>query len=291
MVAPPQAGPARPGRADGRLVVIASPIGNLEDLSPRAAAALRDADLVACEDTRRTATLLRHAESTADMLPAHAHNEAGRAADIRRRIEGGAVVALVTDAGMPAISDPGGRVVDAILEADLPVEVIPGPSALTAAFSVAGEVDVPLAFVGFFPRRRKERVELLERLDSLRMAIVGFESPRRLPSLLADLAEHDPERRVTVARELTKRHEEVVRGAAKGLAERFSTAPRGEITLVIGARAGGGESGADVGTVVDVLLSAGLSPSAVASVAARLGLSPKNAAYEEALTRARRAST
>lgn len=291
MVAPPHAEPSEPGRAEGRLVVIASPIGNLDDLSPRAAAALREADLVACEDTRRTATLLRHAASSADMLPAHAHNEAGRAEDIRRRIEAGAVVALVTDAGMPAISDPGGRIVGAILDADLQVEVIPGPSALTAAFSVAGEVDVPLAFVGFFPRKKKERVGLLDRLDSVRMAIVGFESPRRLPSLLADLAEHDPERRVTVARELTKLHEEVVRGTARELAERFEAAPKGEITLVIGARPDDGESDADVGAVVDVLLSAGLGPSAVANVAAQLGLSPKNAAYEEALARARRAST
>jgi 16S rRNA (cytidine1402-2'-O)-methyltransferase len=291
MVAPPYAGAAESGQATGRLVVIGTPIGNLDDLSPRAAAALRGADLVACEDTRRTATLLRHAGSTADMLPAHAHNEASRAADIRGRIAAGAVVALVTDAGVPAISDPGGRVVDAILEADLPIEVVPGPSALTAAYSVAGEVDAPIAFIGFFPRKRAERMALFERIDAASMAIVGFESARRLPTLLEDLAVHDPTRRSTVARELTKRHEEIVRGTARQLADRFASVPKGEVTLVIGPVEDAGRSAADVAAAVDVLLSAGLRPSAAADVAAKLDLAPRNAAYEAALARTRRANT
>ncbi len=290
MVAPPHAGAAGPGRAPGRLIVVATPIGNLDDLSPRAAAALAGADLVACEDTRRTATLLRRAESTADMLPAHAHNEAARAEDIRRRIAGGSVVALVSDAGMPAISDPGARVVDAVLDAGLPVEVVPGPSALTAAFAVAGEPDTPVAFVGFFPRRSKDRAELLDRIDAARLAVVGFESPRRLPSLLADLAERDASRRVTVARELTKRHEEIARGSAADLAQRFATAPKGEVTVVIGASQREEAHDADARAVVDVLLGAGLGPRAAADVAAELGLARRNAAYEAALERNRRKS-
>ena len=202
------------GLMGGGLVVVPTPIGNLGDLSPRAAQALRDADLVACEDTRRTAVLLRHAGSDAPMVPAHEHNEAGRAADLVARMAGGARVALVSDAGAPGVSDPGARIVRAALEAGLPVDVLPGPSAVQTALLASGLPPEPYVFVGFFPRRPAERRRLMAALAGLPATVVGFESPRRVGALLADLAADEPDRPAAVARELTKLHAEVVRGRA-----------------------------------------------------------------------------
>ena len=148
----------------GSLVLVGTPIGNLADLSPRAAEALRSADVVACEDTRRTAPLLRHAGAVAPMVALHRHNEAARAADLVARIRAGARVALVSDAGMPLVSDPGARLVRAALDASLPVEVVPGPSAVTAALAASGLAgEGGFAFLGFAPRRAAERRRLMER--------------------------------------------------------------------------------------------------------------------------------
>jgi 16S rRNA (cytidine1402-2'-O)-methyltransferase len=272
----------------GALVVVATPIGNLDDISPRAAAALRDADLVACEDTRRTAVLLRHVGSHAPMLLTHEHNEAGRAADLVARIRDGARVALVSDAGMPAISDPGVRVVAAVVAAGLPVSVVPGPSAVDAALVASGLPTEPYAFVGFFPRGGAARRELIGRFADWPGSLVGFESPKRLAGLLAELAAVQPGRAAAVCRELTKLHEEVVRGTLADLAARFVDAPRGEVTVVIGP---GEARVVDAEAIARVLVDAGLGAAGAADVAVALGLAPRNAVYSAAVTAAKRSAT
>jgi len=269
----------------GSLMVVGTPIGNLGDLSPRAAEALRAADLVACEDTRRTATLLRHAGSAAPMAAVHRHSEAARAAELVARIAGGASVALVSDAGMPLVSDPGARLVQGVLDAGLSVSVVPGPSAITAALAVSGLAgEGGFAVLGFLPRRAAERRRLMERLGSLDVPAVAFESPRRLPGLLAELAAAWPERPIAVCRELTKLHEEVVRGSASEVARRIREPPKGEITLVIGAgepAPGAGEG--DLRAGMALLLDAGVGAGRAAEIAAALGAAPRNRAYRAAL--------
>jgi 16S rRNA (cytidine1402-2'-O)-methyltransferase len=268
----------------GSLVVVGTPIGNLGDLSPRAAQALREADLVACEDTRRTAVLLRHAGSSAPMVAVHRHNEAARAAELVERMRGGARVALVSDAGMPLVSDPGSRLVGAALDAALPVTVVPGPSAVTAALAASGLAgEGGFAFLGFAPRRAAERARLVERLGALDVPAVLFESPRRLPGLLAEIAAALPERPLAVSRELTKLHEEIVRGPAAEVAARVGPAPRGEVTLVVAAAPAPPPDDARLDQVLAALRDAGLSPARAAEVAAALGAAPRNRAYRRAL--------
>lgn len=277
-----------PDAGAGGLVVIATPIGNLGDLSPRAAAALVAADLVACEDTRRTATLLRHAGSSAPMLPVHEHSEAARSDDLVRRMLDGLTVALVSDAGFPAVSDPGARIVRAAIDAGIEVSVMPGPSAVEVALVASGLPAEPYTFVGFLPRRSAERARLFERLEGWPGSIVAFESPNRLGRSLADLAAADPDRDVAVCRELTKLHEEVVRGGAAELAERFAGPVKGEVTVVIGPSRSTPVKG-DVEQAVRILLEAGLTPAKAAEAAAALGVAPRNAAYRAAVTAAKRA--
>lgn len=265
--------------------MVATPIGALGDLSPRAAAALRDADLVACEDTRRTAVLLRHAGSDVPMVPAHRHNEARRAAALVRRMRDGATVALVSDAGMPGVSDPGARVVAAAIDAGLPVTVIPGAGAVEAALVASGlATGTGYAFAGFAPRRPSELQAFVAALDRFGLPVVVFESPRRVPALLAAIAGHDPGRAVAVCRELTKMHEEVMRGAARDLAERVATPLRGEVTVVVGppAREAVPDDHALVAAMAP-MIDAGMSPSRAADVVATLGAAPRNAAYRAAL--------
>ena len=272
----------------GRLVVVATPIGNLDDLSPRAAGALASADLVACEDTRRTATLLRHAGATAPMLPVHEHNEAARGDDLVRRMRDGATVALVSDAGFPAVSDPGARIVRAAIDAGIAVTVIPGPTAVAVALVASGLPTEPYAFVGFLPRRPVERARLFARFEEWPGSVVAFESPNRLGRCLADLAAADPDRDVAVCRELTKLHEEVVRGTAAELATRFQEPVKGEVTIVIGpSRSEPVER--DIDDAINVLLEAGLTPTKAAEAAAALGVAPRNVAYRAAVSAAKRA--
>ena len=213
----------------GRLVVCPTPIGNLEDITLRVLAALRDADVIACEDTRHTRVLLERYGVSATLVSYHEHNERARAAELVERMRSGDVVALVSDAGMPLVSDPGYALVQGCVAAGLAVEVLPGPSsAITALVASALPSDV-WRFVGFLPRKRVEDVFASPE------TVVAFESPRRVGASLAVLAELDPDRPVAVCRELTKLHEEVVRGTAAELAARYaSEAPRGEIVLVIG---------------------------------------------------------
>ena len=282
--------------APGGLVVVGTPIGNLDDLSPRAAGTLRDADLVACEDTRRTATLLRHAGAVTRMVAVHRHNEAARAAELVERMRAGGTVALVSDAGMPLVSDPGARLVRAALDAGLAVTVVPGPSAVTAALAASGLAgEGGFLFLGFVPRKGPERRAAMERIGVLEVPAVLFESPQRLPALLAELATAWPERPVAVCRELTKLHEEVARGTAAELAARFPAPPRGEIAVVVGpAPAPGADAGdARLRAALAILLDAGLGAGRAADVAAALGAAPRNRAYRAALEQAgaRRADT
>ncbi|MBI2684397.1 MAG: 16S rRNA (cytidine(1402)-2'-O)-methyltransferase [Actinobacteria bacterium] len=271
------------------LTVVATPIGNLADLSERAADALRRADVVACEDTRRTATLLRAAKATTPMLATHEHNEAARAAEIVARILEGANVALVSDAGLPSVSDPGRRVVAAVRAAGLPVSVIPGPSAVLTALVASGFAAETVCFVGFFPRRASEVGALLDRIDPIGATVVGFESPHRAAALLATLAPREPTRAVAVCRELTKRHEEVTVGSVADIAASIG-APKGEITIVLAPATRPPEPDDAIERAVRAALAAGLSPARAADLVAEIRGGGRNAAYRAAISAASRAA-
>lgn len=213
------------------LYVVATPIGNLDELAPRAAEALRRASVVAAEDTRVTATLLRRAGSQAPTLSLTEHNVMSRAPQLLDAARDGVVV-LVSDAGTPAVADPGARLVAAAHAAEVPVHTVAGPSALAAAISVAGFDAAVVAFLGFLPRPKGERLARLRAAATEDVALVFFESPKRLAATLAELAEMFDDPETVVCRELTKLHEEVARGRASALAGRFREA-RGECTVVV----------------------------------------------------------
>jgi 16S rRNA (cytidine1402-2'-O)-methyltransferase len=217
----------------GRLVICPTPIGNLEDVTLRVLATLAAADVVACEDTRHTRVLLDRHGIRARLVSVHEHNERARAEELTARIADGAVVALVSDAGTPLVSDPGFALVRACLAAGLQLEVLPGPSAAVTALVASGLPAERWRFVGFLPRPRGELEELLA---STSETLIAFESPRRLAATLALLAARDPERQVAVCRELTKLYEEVRRGSAAQLAAHYGeNPPRGEVVLVCAA--------------------------------------------------------
>jgi 16S rRNA (cytidine1402-2'-O)-methyltransferase len=260
----------------GRLVVCPTPIGNLEDVTLRVLAALRDADVVACEDTRRTRVLLERYGVSASLVSYHEHNERERAAELVERMRAGAVVALVSDAGMPLVSDPGYVLVQGCVAAGLAVEVLPGPSAALAALVASALPADAWRFVGFLPRKRAALLDVFESPET----VVAFESPRRVPASLAALAEVDPGRPVAVCRELTKLHEEVVRGTAEELAARYADEPpRGEVVLVIGGAPA--RTGVDPAAIAAVrrLVEAGARARVAASVVAELTGAPANALY------------
>jgi 16S rRNA (cytidine1402-2'-O)-methyltransferase len=260
----------------GRLVVCPTPIGNLEDVTLRVLSALRDADVVACEDTRRTRILLERYGVQATLVSYHEHNERERAAELVERMRDGAVVALVSDAGMPLVSDPGHVLVQGCVAAGLEVEVLPGPSAALAALVASALPADVWRFAGFLPRKRAALVDVLSSPETL----VAFESPRRVGASLRVLAELDPERPVAVCRELTKVHEEVVRGTAGELAARYADEPpRGEVVLVVGGAPP--RSGLDPAAVDAVrrLVDAGARARAAASVVSELTGAPANALY------------
>jgi 16S rRNA (cytidine1402-2'-O)-methyltransferase len=269
------------------LAVCATPIGNLEDVTLRVLAELRGADVVLCEDTRHTRRLLERHGIEARLLSYHEHNEAKRTADVLPRLEAGERVALVSDAGMPGISDPGVRLVAAALEAGLPVTVLPGPSAVEAALVASGMAADRYQFVGFLPRGDRALAALWEELRGWPHPVVAFESPQRLPKTLRSLAAADPDRLVAVCRELTKRFEEVVRGPAAELAPRFAESPKGEITLVLGA---GDTDGAldkatagAAGEVVADLVAAGVPRRRAAELVSRLTGVSRNELYRRTL--------
>ncbi len=215
------------------LYLVATPIGNLEDVSLRALKMLEEAELVLAEDTRRTRVLLDRHGVPAKPVSLHAHNEVSRTAKVLAVLDGGGDVALVSDAGTPLISDPGDRLVVAALEAGHGVVPIPGASAPLAALAASGLPAVPFTFVGFLPRRSGECDRVLESLRDRRDTLIFFESPRRVAKTLARLKEAFGDRLACVARELTKMHEEFARGLLSELAERFAEGARGECTLVV----------------------------------------------------------
>ncbi len=253
----------------GRLTVCPTPIGNMADISERVRQALADADIVACEDTRRAGLLYERLELTRPRLVSnHDGNETERAAQLVQEIERGARVVLVSDAGTPVISDPGYRLIQACLERGLEVEVLPGPSAVTTALVASGLPPDRWRFEGFLPRRAGE----LERVLGSSETVVAFESPRRLPESLAALAALAPDRPAAVCRELTKLHEEVARGSLAELARRFREDVKGEIVVVI-APARAAAASPDTAFAVDALrrlVQAGARPRAAASVVAAL---------------------
>ena len=263
--------------AIGRLVVCPTPIGNLEDVTLRVLAALRAADVAACEDTRHTKKLLDRYELSVPLLSLHEHNEAARARDLVTRIEQGAVVALVSDAGTPLVSDPGFQLVRACLTEGLQVEVLPGASAVLTALVASGLPPERWLFVGFLPRRRAELDALFQ---STTETLVAFESPRRLAATLRVLAERDPERALAVCRELTKLHEEVRRGSASELAAHYGGTPaRGEIVLVVaGAPPGRGEREEAVAALRE-LVEAGARARPAAAIVAKLTGARANELY------------
>jgi 16S rRNA (cytidine1402-2'-O)-methyltransferase len=262
--------------APGRLVVCPTPIGNLGDVTLRVLSALREADVVACEDTRRTRVLLERYGVRAELVSYHEHNERARAAELASRMAAGAVVALVSDAGMPLVSDPGFVLVQACVAAGLSVEVLPGPSAVLAALVASALPAETWRFVGFLPRKRSELVATLSAPET----IVAFESPRRLAGTLAVLAELDGARPAAVCRELTKVHEEVVRGTAAELAARFAAGePRGEIVVVVGAAAREEGDVDAAAAALARLVAAGAKPRAAAGVVAELTGTSANVLY------------
>ena len=211
------------------LVVVPTPIGNLEDITLRALRTLREANLIACEDTRRTGRLLSHYGIKRDLVAYHEHNEERLAPELAERARS-EKVALVSDAGTPLVSDPGYRLVSACIEAGAEVEVLPGPSAPITALVASGLPTDTVVFLGFLARKGRERSEILARISKERATFVLFESPHRLEKTLGELPAEAP---VAVCRELTKLHEEIFRGTASEAARRFSEGAKGEIVLVV----------------------------------------------------------
>ena len=265
------------------LAVCATPIGNLGDVTLRVLQELREADVVLCEDTRRTRTLLARHGIAARLTSFHEHNEAARTAEFLPRLLAGERVALVTDAGLPAISDPGARLVRAARDADVPVTVLPGPSAVETALVASGLVADGYRFVGFLPRGRAQARRFLEQLADEQGPVVAFESPQRLAATLALLAEAQPERRVAVCRELTKEFEEVVEGTAQEVADRVREPVRGEVTLVLGAALGREPDVESALRAVAELVREGVPRKRAAEVVARLTGVSRNELYRASL--------
>ncbi len=266
------------------LAVCATPIGNLEDVTLRVLRELAEADLVLCEDTRHTKGLLDRHGIGAKLLSYHRHNEARRTAELLPRLEAGERIALVSDAGLPGINDPGTRLIAAALETGIPVAVLPGPSAVETALVASGLAGERFQFLGYLPRGAKALAGLWRELSGWPHPAVAFESPQRLPATLRSLANALPERPIAVCRELTKRFEEVVRGNPAALAARFSEPPKGEITLVVGV--GGAEEQVDSSmplVAVVELIAAGVPRRQAADVVARLARISRNTLYAESL--------
>jgi 16S rRNA (cytidine1402-2'-O)-methyltransferase len=268
------------------LVVCPTPIGNLEDVTLRVLRELAEADLVLCEDTRRTGVLLRRHGVQARLLSFHRHNEAERTTEIVPRLEEGARIALASDAGLPGVNDPGAGLVRTSLEHGVPVTVLPGPSAVETALVASGLVGQRYTFLGYLPRGEAGLARLWEELAAWEWPAVAFESPRRLPASLAGLAAAHPERGVAVCRELTKRFEEVVRGTAREVAERFRTPPKGEVTLVIGAGepSSAGANEIEALAAVAELVDAGVPRRRATDVVARLTGLARNRLYRDSLS-------
>jgi 16S rRNA (cytidine1402-2'-O)-methyltransferase len=267
----------------GRLLVVGTPIGNLGDLTPRAADALRSADLVVAEDTRLAGRLLAHLGAKRPTISFNDHSPPARLGDLLARLAAGATLALTTDAGMPGVSDPGARLVAAVREAGIPVEVLPGPSAVTAAMAASGVESLGFLFGGFLPARpAAARTRALERLlgasGATGLPLVLFEAPHRIGALLGALDGLVPEARVAACRELTKLHEEVLVGTPAEVLAQLPD-PRGELTLVVSAvpRPAAAEP-IDIAALVDAAQDAGLSARTTVELLRAMGV-PRRVAY------------
>ena len=266
------------------LRVCATPIGNLEDVTLRVLAALREADVVLCEDTRRTQVLLGRYEIRARrLLSVHRHNEARRVQELLPGLRAGETYALVSDAGLPGVNDPGSRLVEAALAAGVEVTVLPGPSAVETALVASGLVAAQYRFLGYLPRRNVELRALWEESCGWPYAAVAFESPRRLATSLAVLAEIDPGRPAAVCRELTKRFEEIARGTAAELAARFREPVKGEVTIVVGEASERRAALDEAVAAVRELVEAGAARRPAADVVARLASVSRNELYRGSL--------
>ena len=265
------------------LAVCATPIGNLEDVTLRVLGALAAVDLVLCEDTRRTRILLERHGISARLASYHEHNEARRTAEMLPRLEAGETIALVSDAGLPGINDPGMRLIAAARDAGVPVTVLPGASAVETALVTSGFELERYQFLGYLPRGERALAALWDRLSSWPDAAVAFESPQRLPAALVSLAAAMPDRPVAVCRELTKTFEEVVRGPARDVAARFDAPPKGEITLVLGPAPPRGVPDQAGLEAVAELVAAGVRRRQAAELVARLTGLSRNRLYRGSL--------
>ncbi len=264
------------------LVVCPTPIGNLADVTLRVLEELRAADLVACEDTRRSRTLLEHYDISARTVSLNEHNEQARIGELLERLDRGERVALVSDAGTPAVSDPGARLLAAARAAGHEPVVLPGASAVTTAAVASGLAADGFVFAGFLPKSGAGLRAAVERAGRAGVAIVAFESPRRLPATLRALADVEPDRPAAVCRELSKLHEQIDRGSLAELAERFAEPPRGEVVLVLAAPATRPAGLPDQAALTE--LAAAIGAARAATLAARLTGAPRNALYR-ALTK------
>jgi 16S rRNA (cytidine1402-2'-O)-methyltransferase len=258
----------------------------LQDVTLRVLRELAEADLILCEDTRHTRILLARHGIDGTLASLHRHNEARRTTEILPRLARGDRIALASDAGLPGVNDPGARLIAATLSHGLDVVVLPGPSAVETALVASGLVGERYTFLGYLPRTEAGLATLWEEIRGWASPVVAFESPKRLPSSLASLARRWPERRVAVCRELTKRHEEVVRGTAGEVAEHFRAAPRGEVTVVVG---GAGDASAPAAeeeaasVAVAELVEAGVARRQAAELVSRLTGVPRNRLYRDSL--------
>lgn len=273
------------GPLAGTLFVVATPIGNLEDLSFRAVRVLREVTVIACEDTRHTRLLLQRYAIATPLVSYHEHNERSRTPELVRRLQVGESIALVSDAGTPLLSDPGYTLIRQAIASGVPVVPIPGPSAITAALSVAGLPPDRFVFLGFLPRKSAERRRVLEVVRAIPWTLVLFEAPTRVEATLKDLQAVLGERPIALMRELTKRFEEVLRGTPREvLAQAQGCQLRGEVTVVVGGAASPAATAVgDPREELKALLSAGTPPTeAVRKVAKAHGL-PRRAVYDLAV--------
>ncbi len=276
--------PARGGMTTGTLYVVATPIGNLEDLSFRAVRVLQEVGVIACEDTRHTRLLLQRHGIGTPLVSYHEHNEASRTPELLHRLQTGESIALVSDAGTPLLSDPGYPLIRQAIASGVTVVPIPGPSAITAALSVAGLPTDRFVFLGFLPRRSAERRRALGAVATIPWTLVLFEAPQRVMATLRDLQVTLGDRSVALVRELTKRFEEVLRGpVAEVLDQVQRIPPRGEVTLVIAGAPAASRPVGDPSDDLKTLLASGTPPTvAVRQVAQAHGL-PRRTVYELAL--------
>lgn len=265
------------------LHIVATPIGNLEDVTLRALRVLREADLVLAEDTRRTRILLDRHGIAAKPVSLHAHNEASRVEKVLGVLEQAGSVALVSDAGTPLVSDPGARLVSEAIQAGYDVVCVPGASAPLAALVSSGLPAERFTFVGFLPRKKGERDALLESLASRTETLVFFESPKRLDATLLRLLQAFGDRQACIARELTKLHEELARGTLSQLAERFADGTRGEVTIVVSGGTEASFSDEDLEAAIHDGVAAGRSTIELAADLAKLHGQPRRELYARIL--------